>query len=270
LFAILQFFLSDVAAFTSAYYLSSDRATVFDYDFARGSIVRVIGFFESPSSVGLLSIVLILFSINAFSKGLVSRKTLSLFVALHLVGGFLSMSKIFFVGISVIIVQLLLLRYRLAILSITILAVVGIYLAPNLDYPIFDLVQYSLTSTLDPDAALNGRYLDEQLAPLANSRFFGYGMVAVNNININDSIYLGIGYAIGLVGAFVVVANIFWWTWRRRTIFPTVLYLVMVIVLIAGIGTNSIMGFRLDILLTALCATNLFSSSPQRNREIAC
>jgi len=265
-FAILQYLSPTVAAFTSAHYLAAERSAAFTHDFSGDSIVRVIGFFENPSSVALLSIVLILLTIQAFSVGRLGRKALLLFVALHLAAGILSMSKIFFAGLPLVLIQLFLLRYRLAAFSMALAAAIGVILILNTSNPLVDVVRYAFNATLDPDIALKGRYLDEQVAVLMQSPFFGYGLVAVDDVNINDSAYLVTGYLFGALGTFVIAALLSGWLWRRRETLHASHYLVLAIILVAGVGANSLLGFRVDIFLTALCAL-LFIEPHARSEE---
>jgi hypothetical protein len=254
-FAILQFLSPGVvAAFTSAHYLSSERSSAFVQDFSGNSIVRVIGFFENPSSIGLLSIALILLSVRAYSVEQLSRKTLLLFVILHVAAGILSLSKIFVAGLPLLMIQLLLLRYRLAFFIIILLSFIGISFVLGSDAPLAHVVRYAFDAALDPDIALKNRYVDQALVVLDRSWLFGYGVVVVDNVIVNDSAYLEIGYRFGVLGGVVLATLLSWSLLRWKNTLPASLYLVLVIILIAGVGANSLLGFRVDIFLTAMCA----------------
>jgi len=89
---------------------------------------------------------------------------------------------------------------------------------------------------------------------------FGYGIVEINDVNINDSMYLGIVYKIGFFGLFIILSKIFFLIINRIDILPISFYFVMFVILISGIGSKAIMGFRLDIYLTALLVTSIFPS----------
>jgi hypothetical protein len=253
-FAVSQYFSPTVAEFTSAHYLAPERSSVFTEDFSGESIVRVIGFYENPSSVGLLSIVMILFSLYAFSKGQMGRTALALFLIVHVAAGFLSLSKIFFGCLPLVLVQLVALRYRKSALAAFLLCLAGAAALYTLDDPLAEVIRYALSATLDPDIALKGRYLADQEAIISRSWLFGYGLVGTNEAIINDSAYLLTLYLLGLFGAVILASYVIWGLWSRHRRLPLTLHLVLLSILLAGIGANSILSIRVDILLAALCA----------------
>lgn len=254
LFAFLQFIFPDsVGSFTAAFYLHSDRSTVWE-DFQGTSNVRVIGFFENPSLVALISIAFILLSIRAYSVDQLKRKTLMLFIVLHLAAGILSLSKVFFIGLPLIMLQLGIMRYRSAVFSVALASIVGFVLMMNSDETQVQLIRYAFNSAINPEHALSGRYLNEAMLVLERSWVFGYGLVAIQSVVINDSAYMVLGYLVGTFGVMVIATLSCWWLWNRRSQLSASLYLIVVICLIAAVGSNSILGFRVDILLTASCA----------------
>jgi hypothetical protein len=267
IFALLQFLLPTiVATFTAEYYLASERSSVFGSDFSEDTIVRIIGFFENPSSVGLLSIVFILLTIRFFSLGKLGLTTLTFFLVIHFGAGILSLSKVFFMGLPLIMLQLIVLRYFAAIILGTFIAISGFYLVINSDASQMQVIRYAFETTFNLDAALNNRYLNEVLSILVRSWVLGYGLVAIDNIVVNDSAYLVLGYFVGIFGVLVVAALSMGWLWRWRHKVSDTLYLILAIILIAGVGTNSILGFRVDIFLTASCAI-LFAAVLRPNNK---
>jgi hypothetical protein len=269
-FAVLQFFMPAVAAFTSTHYLAGERSAVFTEDFSGDSIVRVIGFYENPSSVALLSIALILLSVHAYKMRHLAGGVLVLFVVVHLAAGVLSLSKVFFAGLPLMFAQLIALRYhKSAALSVAVLmASVSVLLA--IDDPLVGVVRYAIDATLDPDVALQGRYLDEQAAAVARSWFLGHGLVGIGYVTINDSAYLIVGYLFGVFGACVLAGFVLWGLLRNARQLPASLHFVLLAILIAGVGANSILGFRLDIFLTALCAVLCPVSTPELKDAHSC
>lgn len=251
-FAILQFVFPAVAEFASTHYLGAERSAVFTEDFSGDTIVRVIGVYENPSSVALLSIALILLSVHAYARKNLGRAALALFVIVNVAAGVLSLSKIFFAGLPLVLFQLLVLRFGKSMLAMLLSMAFAAWMVYQVDSPAFDVIRYALDSTLDPDAALKGRYLADQEEVVANSWLFGHGVANVEGVNVNDSAYLILGYLIGAFGVAVLVLHLVYWIWRAERRVPATFYLVLAAVLIAGVGANSILGFRVDILITAL------------------
>jgi len=251
-FAILQFVFPAVAEFTSTHYLGAERSAVFTEDFSQDSIVRVIGVYENPSSVALLAIALILISVHAYARGILGRWVLAFFVIVNVVAGVLSLSKIFFAGLPLVLIQLLVLRFGKSALAVLLSLAFGAWLIYQTDSPAFDVIRYALDATLNPDAALKGRYLVNQEEVVANSWLFGYGVANVEGVIVNDSAYLVLGYLIGLFGVAILALHLVYWICYARRWLPATFYLVLAAVLIAGVGANSILGFRVDILITAL------------------
>jgi hypothetical protein len=267
-FAVLQYFSLSAAEFTSKYYLAPERSAVFTEDFSGDAFVRVIGFYENPSSVALLSIALILVSLDAFSKGSFGRITLVLFVLMHVAAGLLSLSKIFFAGLPLVLLQLVALRFRkAALLAIVLSCLVVALVYAFYESTLLDVIRYAFSATLDPDLALKGRYLPEQEEVISRSWLSGYGLINLDNVNINDSAYLVTLYLLGFFGGLVLMMHILWWLWTGRRL-PLTLYLLLVLILIAGVGANSILGFRVDIYLTALCALLCRNSIAERVKKL--
>lgn len=270
-FAILQYAFPEVAEFTSRHYLGAERSTVFTEDFSSESIVRVIGVYENPSSVALLAVVLILLSVHAYARHNIGRWTLALFLIVNLAAGVLSLSKIFFACLPLVMMQMVLLRFnKSAALALVVIAL-GAWLVFQVDAPLLDLIRYALNSALDPDAALKGRYLADQEQAVASSWLFGHGVVTVADVNVNDSAYLVLGFLVGGFGIAVLGLHLAYWTWHARRSVPATFWLVLAACLIAGVGANSVLGFRVDILTTALVVS---LCSPwrqwQRSRPATC
>lgn len=267
-FAVLQYFSLSVAEFTSKYYLAPERSAVFTEDFSGDAFVRVIGFYENPSSVALVSIALILVSLDAFSRGNLDRIALMLFVLMHVAAGLLSLSKIFFAGLPLVLLQLVALRFRKAALLAIILSCLVVALVyASYESTLLDVIRYAFNATLDPDLALKGRYLPEQEAVISRSWFSGYGLINFDNVNINDSAYLVTLYLLGLFGGLVLVIHVLWGLWSEGPL-PLTLYLLLILILIAGVGANSILGFRVDIYLTALCAMLCRNATAERVKKL--
>lgn len=252
LFAVMQYFSPAVAEFTADHYLALERSSVFTEDFSSESIVRVIGVYESPSSVALMALSLILVSIHAFAAGTLSRSTLALFIIVNLAAGVLSLSKIFFAGLPVLLAQLIVLRFGKAAILSLLAAMVSVWATYTMDSPLVDLVRYAVESSLDPHVALKGRYLADQEQVVYRSWLFGHGIASVQSVVINDSAYLVVGYLIGALGAAVLGLHLAWWLWASRSRVPFTLLLVLAILSLAALGANSVLGYRVDIFVTAL------------------
>jgi hypothetical protein len=233
-FAILQFVFPAVAEFTSNHYLGAERSAVFTEDFSGDSIVRVIGVYENPSSVALLAIALILLSVHAYARRNLGGWELSLFVIVNAGAGVLSLSKIFFAGVPLLLIQLLVLRFGKSALVVLLALALGAWVIYHVDSPTLDVIRYALDSTLDPDAALKVRYLADQEEVVANSWLFGHGVANVEGVNVNDSAYLVLGYLIGAFGAAVLALHILYWILSARRSIRTTFYLVLAAVQVRG------------------------------------
>lgn len=266
LFAVTQYFSPAVSAFTSAHYLAPERSSVFTEDFSGESIVRVIGVYENPSSVALVALCLILVSVHSFAAGNLSRRALAFFVVVNLMAGVLSLSKVFFAGLPILFAQLLVLRMGKAAVLLLLAAAAGAWAMHTMDSPLVDVVRYAVESALDPDAALKGRYLADQEQAVSQSWLFGHGIASVQDVVINDSAYLVVGYLIGAFGAAVLALHLAWWLWSGRRHVPVTLILVLAALLLAGIGANSVLGYRVDIMATALAAS-LCMASQRKNMD---
>lgn len=253
-FAVGQFYFPSFSDFTRTYYLAAERIAVFGNDLDSEAIVRVIGPYENPSSVAIVSSVLLLFTFHLYSQ-----KKLSLILALfcstlNILAGVFSLSKIFFITAPLLLIQLFALGYRwtavVVILATLILA--EIFFAQ--DNVLVDVVRYAMNAAVDPTVALEGRYLGEQLEAVSNSPIFGYGSIELSDVVINDSAYLSIVYLVGGFGLLVLIAILIMWILRRKSVLPVTFYLTVITILVAGIGSNSILGYRLDVFLSALCS----------------
>ena len=67
-FAVGQFYLPSFSDFTRTYYLAEERIAVFGTDLDGDALVRVIGPYENPSSVALVSVLLLLFAFHLYSQ----------------------------------------------------------------------------------------------------------------------------------------------------------------------------------------------------------
>lgn len=271
LFAIFQYAFPEVAEFTARYYLGDERSAVFTEDFSGDSIVRVIGVYENPSSVALLAIMLVLLSVHSYARHNIGRWALTLFLIVNLAAGVLSLSKVFFACLPLVLIQLVLLRFnKSAALALLVIAL-GAWVVFQVDDPLLDLIRYALISALDPDTALKGRYLADQEQAVSRSWLFGHGVVTVGGVNVNDSAYLVLGFLVGAFGIAVLGLHLVYWIWRARRSVPATFWLVLAALLIAGVGANSVLGFRVDILTAALLVS---LCSPwrllQRSRPTAC
>ena len=263
-FAVLQYASPSVAEFTSQYYLSAERSSVFAQEFGDDLLVRVIGFYENPSSVALLAVVFIILSLTAYDRKAIGRGALWLFVAMHLGAGLLSFSKVFFACLPILLLQLVLTGHRKAALVAVAASIAAFWIAATIEHPLIDVLRYAFESSIDSEAALKGRYLAEQAAAIDNSWLFGYGAVSIEEVMINDSAYLTLAYLIGAFGLAVLAVHLAWALWRQRARTPVALYLVLAALGLAAVGTNSAIGFRADILVAASCGALFATSRPRR------
>lgn len=265
-FGVAQFLFPVVSEFTSAYYLASERSAVFDVGATAGGIVRIISVYENPSSVGLLSIVLIILALHLHSRRRISTAAATLGIVINVAAGILSLSKIFFAGIPIVFAAMFAVGYGMVgFTSIAVTAACAVFFFA-LDSPLVAVVRYGLDAALDPEVALQGRYLAEQQSAISQSFLFGHGFLTPRAVIINDSAYLIVFYLVGLVGSTIFLGYLVWWIARRWRLLPATFYLTVLIVLIAGIGSNTILGFRIDIYLTSLCCM-LYHDSRERRKS---
>lgn len=253
-FAVGQFYFPSFSDFTRTYYLAPERIAVFGDELDGAAIVRVIGPYENPSSVALAAIVLALFAIHMYWRKRLSFAGLLLCSALTLFTGLLSLSKIFFIAAPLLLLQLVALGYRRTAAAV----IVSTFIAGEIffaqDSVLVDVVRYSLNAAVDPTVALQGRYIADQMEALSKSPIFGYGLIELSNVVINDSAYLFLVYLVGGFGLCVLGSTILLWILRRRSSLSVTFFLTVATILLAGVGSNSILGYRLDIFLSALCS----------------
>jgi surface polysaccharide O-acyltransferase-like enzyme len=80
---------------------------------------------------------------------------------------------------------------------------------------------------------------------------------------INDSMFLSLIYNFGIFGVVIIISIISRTLIQNKTKVPTDLILLILAVLIGGVGSNSIIGFRFDILLPACLFLILIHSRNQ-------
>ena len=267
-FAVGQFFLPSLCDFTRKYYLASERITVFESGTDSDAIVRVVGPYESPSSVALVSIILIFFTFHLYSQKRLSFIGGLFCSALNILAGLFSLSKLFFITAPLLLIQLSALGYRRAVfmvIGITMIAAEVFFTQNNV---LVDVVRYAMNAAVDPAVALEGRYLGEQLEAVFNSPILGYGFIELSNVVINDSAYLSVIYLVGFFGTSLLSAFLLVWVLRQRAVLPVTFFLTTATMLVAGIGANSILGYRLDIFLTALCSVLYLNSSHSKPNNL--
>ena len=253
-FAVGQFYLPSFSDLTRTYYLATERIAVFGNDLDGDALVRVIGPYENPSSVALVSIVLVLFTFHLYSQKRLSLVWALFCSAVNILAGLFSLSKLFFITAPLLLVQLFALGYRRTVVMVILatMAVAEIFFTQ--DNLLVDVVRYAMNAAVDPAVALEGRYLVEQLEAVFRSPIFGYGLIELSNVVINDSAYLSIVYLIGGFGLCVFGALLIVWILRRLSVLPVTFFLTVVTIMVAGVGANSILGYRLDVFLSALCS----------------
>lgn len=253
-FAVGQFYLPSFSDVTRTYYLAAERIAVLGTDLDGGAFVRVIGPYESPSSVALVSVLLLLFAFHLYSQKRLSLIWVLFCSAVNILAGLFSLSKLFFITAPFLLVQLFALGYRRTAVMVILatLAVTGIFFTQ--DSLLVDVVRYAMNAAVDPAVALEGRYLGEQLEAIFRSPVFGYGLIELSDVVINDSAYLSVVYLIGGFGLCVLGALLIVWTLRRLSVLPVTFFLMVATIMVAGVGANSILGYRLDVFLSALCS----------------
>ncbi len=253
--AIAQFFIPAISEITSAYYMSTEREMVFHMNYFSNTLIRVIGFFENPSSVALVCIIMIMLTIQMHSKKMFTTTKTLVFVVVNLLAGLLSLSKIFVLGLPLVFVQLLVMGSRNVFFALVGIFFICFNALQGVDSPIKDLLVYTINSSIDSDIALKGRYLNDQIGLVMQSILFGYGFIHNKDVVVNDSAYLIILYRIGLMGAVLFSIYIVKWVICEKSNNKFVFYNMILVILLAGIGTNSILGYRIDVLLTVLCVS---------------
>ena len=266
-FSVGQFFLPSFSDFTRTYYLAAERITVFGSGLDNDAVVRVIGPYENPSSVALVSILLLLFTFHLYSQKRLSFIWVLFCSALNILAGLFSLSKLFFITAPLLLIQLFALSYRRTVVMVIAITMIAADIFFMQDNVLVDVVRYAMNAAIDPTVALEGRYLGEQLEAVFGSPIFGYGLIELSDVVINDSAYLSIAYLIGGFGLFVLSALLTVWVLRRRSVLPVTFFLMIATIMVAGIGGNSILGYRLDIFLSALCSVLYLNSrfSKQHN-----
>lgn len=259
-FSVGQFYLPSFSDVTRTYYLAAERIAVLGTDLDGGAFVRVIGPYENPSSVALVSVLLLLFAFHLYSQQRLSLIWVLFCSAVNILAGLFSLSKLFFITAPLLLVQLFALGYRRTVVMVILatMAVAEIFFTQ--DNLLVDVVRYAMNAAVDPAIALEGRYLGEQLEAVFRSPVFGYGLIELSDVVINDSAYLSIVYLIGGFGLFVFGALFTVWILRRRSVLPVTFFLTIATIMVAGIGANSILGYRLDIFLSALCSVLYLNS----------
>lgn len=266
-FAVGQFFIPSFSDFTRTYYLAEERISVFENDIDGDALVRVIGLYENPSSVALVSSVMLLYAFHLYSQKRLSLIWLLFCSTLNILAGIFSLSKLFFITAPLLLIQLFTLGYRRTVVMVIVITMIGAEIFFAQDSVLVDVVRYAMNAALDPNIALQGRYLGEQLETVFKSPIFGYGLIELREVVINDSAYLSIVYLIGAFGLFVLGALLTVWVLRRRSVLPVTFFLTVATIMVAGVGANSILGYRLDIFLSALCSVLYLNSrlSKQHN-----
>ncbi|MGV8934631.1 MAG: hypothetical protein ACOH1I_08410 [Gallionellaceae bacterium] len=259
-FSVGQFFLPSFSDFTRTYYLAAERITVFESGMDSDAVVRVIGPYENPSSVALVSILLLLFAFHLHSQKRLSFLWVLFCSALNILAGLFSLSKLFFITAPLLLIQLFALGYRRTVFMVIVITMIAAEIFFKQDNVLVDVVRYAMNAAVDPTVALEGRYLGEQLQAVFRSPIFGYGFIELSDVVINDSAYLSIIYLIGGFGFSVLGAFLAVWVLRRRSVLPATFFLTVATIMVAGIGANSILGYRLDIFLSALCSVLYLNS----------
>lgn len=268
LFAILQSY-SDVAiTITKKFYLNEERVSVFNFESHEESVIRPISFFENPSSVALVSIVSLLMAIKLFSIGVINKFLYLLCMIIAMISGFLSLSKIIIFGIPLIFLELIILKQKkILIFVLSILSIAAIILIANGNI-LVDLLVYTINSSFELSSAFNGRYNDEQINTIINGIFFGHGFFSNNSVIINDSLYLILLYTFGIIGTLLIAIALFYILFIKDGQIDFSYYCIFLIIALSGIGSNSIIGYRVDIFLTALLTTFLVKDKIFKSNKI--
>jgi hypothetical protein len=267
IFAIAQFYIPSISIFTQKYYLAEERAALFENTNYENTILRATSFYESPSSVALVSIALSIFALHLYSteKFAVIRVLPIWFICM--MAGIFSFSKILIFA-PFVLLQLFFLGYRWA----TFISLLTIFIAGKIfltkDFLLVDLLKYTVNSAISPSSALDGRYLDTQLDIILNSPIFGYGIISTSDVVINDSVFLVLFYLIGGFGFCVLSTLLGIWIFRRMTCLPFSFFLIVGLFIFAGLGSNSILGYRVDIFLTALCSMIYFCNKSSLKKPL--
>lgn len=259
-FAIGQFYFPIFRELTLLHYLAPERQSVFNMDIYGDDLIRIIGTFENPSSVALVSIALIIFAMHLYLSNVIGLRLAVALSLCNLFAGLLTLSKIYFLILPLFVFYLFAYRfYKTLSLIMLIIIFAGSWFFVQ-DNVFVDVIKYALNSATNFPLAFDGRYTSEQIATVEKSLFFGYGLISLNNIIINDSIYLTLFYLIGGIGfSFIAVFLITWIAKKRRSL-PLSFYLIVFAVLLAGLGSNSIIGYRVDIIISSMCASLYFGS----------
>jgi hypothetical protein len=265
LFAIGQFFFPYISEITRLYYLNPERSIVFG-EMESGELVRVVGPYENPTSVALACMVMLIFTIHVYHKKYLSLVWVLIFVMINIMAGLYSFSKLFFAVMPLLIIQLFILGYRKITLIVIFFVLVFWQLFLTLDTDLVNVVQYAFNAAFDPNLSFDGRYLPEQISIIFNSFVFGYGIISIENIIINDSLYLSMIYQFGVFGLCLIIAHLGGAILRRILLLPISFFLLITIILIAGLGANSIIGYRVDIFITAFCSVLYASARPLRKK----
>ena len=146
-FSVGQFFIPSLTEFTRNYYLAAERITVLESPINSDTLVRIIGPYENPSSVGLISILLLLFTFYLNSQKKIPFISTTFFLVLNILSGILSFSKIFFITLPLLIIQLLSFKQRPALFHLIFVIMIVIIILLIQDQQFFDIAYYAINAT---------------------------------------------------------------------------------------------------------------------------
>ncbi len=182
-------------------------------------------------------------------------------ILLNLIAGISASSLTFYVGalfiISYFFVKRPLLSIKLISGMLIIATVIGAFFYTQIINSIqqyLDVFQYLYQSFLGGDKlterySLAGREYGDLTQIIQSKWLLGNGFRYYDKIVVNDSLYLEFFYQAGLIGTLILVMFIglmFFNTIKKRAIKAHRIYLIFLIILITGIGCNSISIVRMS------------------------
>ncbi|MES2376112.1 MAG: hypothetical protein V4553_06030 [Bacteroidota bacterium] len=257
------------SSITQNFYTSPSRP-VFDNQMAFidiGYSFRSIGVFENVSYYASYILVILSLGLSFVlnkqlnNKSVKAQLIITGVILLNLIAGISASSLTFYVGalfiISYFFVKRPLLSIKLISGMLIIATVIGAFFYTQIINSIqqyLDVFQYLYQSFLGGDKlterySLAGREYGDLTQIIQSKWLLGNGFRYYDKIVVNDSLYLEFFYQAGLIGTLILVMFIglmFFNTIKKRAIKAHRIYLIFLIILITGIGCNSISIVRMS------------------------
>ena len=254
-------FQSNIANWVTKNFFTSPTRSVYEtqllsLDF--GYAFRSIGVFENVSYYATYLLIVIAIGLSFLlmgEKSPIRRNWVIYCLVLNFLAGISTSSMTFYIGIIAIAFYYFLKRPLQVIRSLSILSVFAISLviifwerAKESFILYLDIFNYLTMSFLEGDK-LTERYLlsNRDTGDLSlifkDTWFLGNGFRYYEDFVVNDSLYLEFFYQGGLIGSIIIISfvfSIFYYSFKSKTLKQHKIYIVFGLLLLAGVGCNSL------------------------------